>query len=224
MPTFRLVMRSGPSSGKTFILDKPELFVGRDLNNEIVINDPEVSRRHARFFIQGNNYSIEDLGSTNGTFIAGQRLAGPYMLRLGEVITFGERITLVYETDVMDSDATMVGMPVQPARTPDVQFAPPSMEPPPPPPMFQQQSPVYSPPSQPLPRPTPPPVQPVPAYAGQVPYQASPPPPAKSNTKMIIIILVLLVLVICACLGIGMYFAPKEFWCLVPIWPQGACP
>jgi len=212
-------MRSGPAAGKTFILDKPELFVGRDLNNEVVINDPEVSRRHARLFIQGNNYHIEDLGSTNGTFIAGQRLAGPYMLRVGEVVTFGERINLVYESDVIDQDVTMVSPAGQPMRQPDFpSYAPPPVEPPPPPPM---QQPMYPPPPLQQPVQAPPPM----GYAGQVPMQAAPPPAKKGSTTTIIIVLVLLMLLICVCVGIGLWIAPKEFYCMVPfLWPEGACP
>lgn len=223
MPTFRLVMRSGPSLGKIFMLEKPELFVGRDLNNEVVINDPEVSRRHARLFIQGNNYFIEDLGSTNGTFIAGQRLAGPYLLRVGEVITFGERINVVYETDAVDQDVTMIAPPVQSAHQPDLQYAPPPPMEPPPPPMQPHQAPVYSPPPPPVQRPVqaPPPQM---GYAGQVPYQAAPPPPAKRGSKAIIIILILLMLFFCLCVVVGLYFAPKELWCILPVWPEGACP
>ena len=47
-------------------------------------------------FTQGNTFVLEDLGSTNGTFVNGQRLMGPNMLRPGDVITFGERMSLVF--------------------------------------------------------------------------------------------------------------------------------
>ena len=81
---YRLVMRSGPSIGQIYPLEKSEMVIGRDLGNDIVISDSEVSRRHSRIFKQGNNYVIEDLGSTNGTFVNGQRLTGSYVLRPGE--------------------------------------------------------------------------------------------------------------------------------------------
>jgi hypothetical protein len=41
---------------------------------------------------------------------------------------------------------------------------------------------------------------------------------------MIIIIAVILLVVICLCVAVGLYFAPKEFWCIFPFWPEGACP
>ena len=46
-PIFQLTMRSGPTPGKVFPLEKQEILLGRDLANEIAISDPEVSRRHA---------------------------------------------------------------------------------------------------------------------------------------------------------------------------------
>jgi predicted component of type VI protein secretion system len=97
-PSFRLVMQTGPTPGCDIPLQKNELFVGRDSSNDIVINDAEVSRRHARLFLQGTSYMLEDLGSTNGSFINGQRLVGPTAVRPGEIITLGERINLVFES------------------------------------------------------------------------------------------------------------------------------
>ena len=106
-PTYQLVIRTGPDSGKVYPIEKSEIFIGRDLNNEIVINDQEISRRHARVFVQGGNYVIEDLGSTNGTSVNGQRIMGPYILRAGELITFGENINLLFQTLGDSGDATV---------------------------------------------------------------------------------------------------------------------
>jgi hypothetical protein len=81
--------------------------IGRDSTNEIVINDAEISRRHARLTFQGGKYVLEDLGSTNGTFVNGQRLAGPRVLKAGEVVSFGEQIVLVFEASNFDPAATV---------------------------------------------------------------------------------------------------------------------
>ena len=78
---FQLIMRSGPTPGAAFTLEGDQITIGRDSVNEIVINDAEISRRHARLTFQGGKYVLEDLGSTNGTFVNGQRLAGPRVLR-----------------------------------------------------------------------------------------------------------------------------------------------
>lgn len=130
--TYRLVMRSGPTAGKTFLLDKVETTIGRDLSNDIVINDSEASRRHSRIFMQGGNYIIEDLGSTNGTSVNGQRLMGPYVLRPGELIMLGESISLLFEmVQSPDENATVVS----PRR---------AAAPPPPPPVTSQPAPSYA--------------------------------------------------------------------------------
>lgn len=130
MPSqFQLIMRSGPTPGAAFTLEGDQLTIGRDSTNEIVINDAEVSRRHARLTFQGGKYVLEDLGSTNGTFVNGQRLAGPRVLRTGEVVSFGEQIVLVFEAINIDPGATMVS-PRAAAAVPSV---PRPITPPPPP-------------------------------------------------------------------------------------------
>jgi len=105
---YQLIMRSGPTPGAAFILEGDQITIGRDSTNGITINDAEISRRHARLTFQGGKYILEDLGSTNGTFVNGQRLAGPRVLKTGEVVSFGEQIVLVFEATTFDSGATMV--------------------------------------------------------------------------------------------------------------------
>ncbi len=71
------------------------------------INDVEVSRRHARMELQGSSYVIQDLGSTNGTFVNGQRVTGVQPLNPGDSVSFGEGIILSYEA-AFDPNATMM--------------------------------------------------------------------------------------------------------------------
>ena len=127
---FQLIMRSGPTPGAAFTLEGDQLTIGRDATNEIVINDAEISRRHARLTFQGGKYVLEDLGSTNGTFVNGQRLAGPRVLKAGEVVSFGEQIVLVFEATTIDSGATMIS----PRAAAAIPSAPRPSTPPPPPP------------------------------------------------------------------------------------------
>lgn len=210
---FRLVMRSGPAVGKVYPLEKGEVFIGRDLSNDIVINDPEISRRHARLFTQNNSYVVEDLGSTNGTFVNGQRLVGPNILRPGDVITFGERLSLVFESSDYDQDATIVSPSVRPtigAEGPAQSYStPPSYTPPQP---------------SPYPAASNPPARPVDSYAGQVPTAYAPEAPAERRIPTPWIIAGALILLACLCLAIAAWNAPQWFWCLFPIWPEGACP
>ena len=123
---YQLTMRSGPNPGTVYALDSDQLSIGRDSSNEIAVNDAEVSRRHARLTFQGGKYVLEDMGSTNGTFVNGQRLTGPRVLKSGEVISLGEQIVFVYEAVDSDPGATMVS----PRSVPEAQ---PVSAPPPPP-------------------------------------------------------------------------------------------
>ena len=101
-------MRAGPNPGKAFTLSKSEIIIGRDVNADVAINTAEVSRRHTRLHLDAGVYIIEDLGSTNGTFINGQRLTTPVPLRSGDIIMLGEAATLVYEASQFDPNATMI--------------------------------------------------------------------------------------------------------------------
>jgi len=104
---YQFVMRSGPAAGNTYPLEGPEISIGREPTCNIAINDAEVSRKHARLVWKEGGYAIEDLGSTNGTFVNGQRISGTYTLLPGEVVTFGENISLLYEA-LYDPNATML--------------------------------------------------------------------------------------------------------------------
>jgi hypothetical protein len=126
MAQFQLVMRSGPTPGATYPLEGDQLIIGRDSVNAVAINDAEISRKHARLTFQGGKYVIEDLGSTNGTFVNGQRLSGPFVLKSGDVVSFGEQIVLMY--DVMSADP---GATIASSRRPSARVAAPVAPPPP---------------------------------------------------------------------------------------------
>ena len=109
MTTYQLIIRQGPKPGHVYALDEPSLTIGRDPMSDIVLSDPEVSRYHARL-IQSDSgqYQIEDMGSTNGTFVDGQKVSGePVLLRPGQLVVFGSSISLLYQEirSPMDADA-----------------------------------------------------------------------------------------------------------------------
>jgi pSer/pThr/pTyr-binding forkhead associated (FHA) protein len=183
---FQLIMRTGPTPGATFILEGDQLNIGRDSTNEITINDAEVSRRHARLTFQGGKYVLEDLGSTNGTFVNGQRLAGPRVLKAGEVVSFGEQIVLVFEVTTNDPGATMVSP--RAAVVPSVSR--PATPPPPPPADYVGSIP-----------------------ASPAPVASAPEPTAKRMNVLPIIIAIAVLFFICLCAGILWYIDANYLWC-----------
>lgn len=96
-PTYRLVVRRGPQPNQVYELSGDVTNLGRDITNDIVINDREVSRHHMRLMRGDDGYTIEDLGSTNGTFVGGKRLTGATPLKNGDMIGLGETVTLGFE-------------------------------------------------------------------------------------------------------------------------------
>lgn len=95
-----LVMRQGPQPNQAFSLHKIVLTLGRAADNDIVIDDAEVSRHHARLTLRGNDWVLEDLGSRNGTFVNGQRITGPVLLRPGSQVALGPDVLFSMEGGV----------------------------------------------------------------------------------------------------------------------------
>jgi len=65
---------AGPKAGQTMNFDAKTISIGRSADNDIVVDDPTVSRHHARITSQGGTYRIEDLGSTSGTRVGGKEV------------------------------------------------------------------------------------------------------------------------------------------------------
>jgi hypothetical protein len=124
----RLVMNEGPQPDQTFVLDRDRLTIGRDPNNDIVINDPQVSRQHARIRRQGGLTVIEDMGSTNGTFVNGMRLANPHTLANGDSISLGDAVKLTYYEAAIATTEPLGGRPTIAGMPPS--YEPPSVAPP----------------------------------------------------------------------------------------------
>ncbi len=108
MARFQIIMRAGPTPGQAYDLTGEDITIGRDINADIVISVPEISRRHARFRRGAGGFVLEDLGSTNGTFVNGKRLTAPQLLNSGDIIMFGEAVTVVFEGGEFDPNATVL--------------------------------------------------------------------------------------------------------------------
>jgi predicted component of type VI protein secretion system len=132
--SFRLVVRRGPQPNQQYELTRDTITIGRDITNDIVINDAEVSRHHARLVRTAAGFTIEDLRSTNGTFVNRQRITAPYQLSNGDLLGLGETVTLVYEVVGAGAAQTLVGpaagagapQPMQAGWSPSAYTPPPS--------------------------------------------------------------------------------------------------
>lgn len=113
IPSYRFVFQSGTNQGQIYPILKPDIVIGRDSDVDLVIRNPEISRQHARIYRQGNDLVIEDMGSTNGTFVNGNRITSPHLLQKGDQIVLGEKNTFLFEQINPDPDATVVN-PVPP--------------------------------------------------------------------------------------------------------------
>ncbi len=162
-----LLALAGPEQGQTFPLVADTTRLGRDLDNEIMLTDPRISRHHAEIELKGQDYLIFDMGSPNGVFVNAMRVTGPQVLRDGDNIRLGDTVLVfspqpvgagAVENVTWDPDVTPVPAPLPPEPTAT----------PPPPPRPSVTRPITPPPPPPPPAPAVKPVAPPPP----------PPPPA----------------------------------------------
>jgi hypothetical protein len=93
----RLVAQSPEFAGQTFDLSGPEVTVGRLADNGIQVEHASVSGHHAVFQLQGQDYAVKDLDSTNGTRINGEKVTTQKMRR-NDVLRLGN-IELLYDSE-----------------------------------------------------------------------------------------------------------------------------
>jgi len=98
-PLASLLFRSGDFKGKRLPIKVPVVNIGRGDYNDIVIGDPSVSTMHAKLQRREAIWILTDLGSTNGTFVEGERLSGETPLSPGTTIRFGDVIALFEPLD-----------------------------------------------------------------------------------------------------------------------------
>jgi DNA-binding response OmpR family regulator len=89
---------SDPSK-QEHLLEKPITHLGRGVENEIVIISKRASREHAHIRREGRRIFLDDLGSTNGTFLNGERVLGSVQLRDGDQISIGEVTFAFHDPD-----------------------------------------------------------------------------------------------------------------------------
>ena len=82
----------GRMSGTTMALGSTSITVGRDPSCTLVLDDSYASTRHARIFPDGGSWYVEDLGSTNGTYLGSERLYGTAALPAGVPVRIGQTV------------------------------------------------------------------------------------------------------------------------------------
>ena len=192
----QLTMTAGPVPGSVYLIEKPEIYLGRDLVNELPIPEPEISRRHARIFMQNNLIFIEDLGSTNGTFVNGTRISSPQELQAGDRITLAEKTSFSFEY----SGASTAQAPMPPTPT-----APIYTQPQPTPPHQEVFQPV---------------VAPVPERE-LAPEPEFTKPPKKRHGCLVFLLIVLAIVVLTA---LVLVFMPESWWCAITFNGLPGCP
>ena len=88
----RLLVTGGPLSGTTLALTEQQITIGRANDATLVLNDDYASSRHARLFPQDGQWIVEDLGSTNGTYLDRQKVTQPTPVPTGVPIRIGKTV------------------------------------------------------------------------------------------------------------------------------------
>ncbi|MCA9913945.1 MAG: FHA domain-containing protein, partial [Anaerolineae bacterium] len=80
-------------------LERPSISIGRDVDNDIILQEPEVSRHHLRLIQAKDGYAIEDLNTMNGTWVNDHRLHDQQMLDAADMVRIGTRVRMWYTDD-----------------------------------------------------------------------------------------------------------------------------
>jgi hypothetical protein len=88
MPKLTLLL--GRRTMQVYDFKQESIIIGRDDGADVLIDNPSVSRRHAEIRLGDDGWVVEDLGSSNGTFVRGSKIEGPQALGLGDEVGFGK--------------------------------------------------------------------------------------------------------------------------------------
>lgn len=98
-----LVQYNGAKIGKRFLLNKETLVMGRSPDVDIVVAEQSVSRQHAKCYVSDDTIEMEDLGSSNGTFINDDRIASRTQLKDGDMIRVGTILLKYFSNTNLES-------------------------------------------------------------------------------------------------------------------------
>ena len=127
-PIASLLVRSGSLKGKRLTVRTPVVNIGRAEYNDLVIPEPSVSAAHAKLQRREGIWVLSDLGSTNGTYVDGERVTEETPLGPGAAIRFGEVTTLFESTDdttgIQQRVGTRMVQGISPAAAPSPAITP----------------------------------------------------------------------------------------------------
>ena len=98
-----LVQYSGDDLGKRYQLDKSTIVIGRSTEADIVIVEQSVSRQHAKCMTEGQTTYLQDMGSSNGTFVNQEKTSAKTALKDGDVIRLGTVLLKYFSENNLDS-------------------------------------------------------------------------------------------------------------------------
>ncbi len=98
-----LIQYCGDALGRRYQLDAPEILVGRAQECGIVLIDGSVSREHAKIFSSGEVFAVEDVHSSNGTYIQNERISARTPLMDGAILRFGNVLFKFFAKDNIES-------------------------------------------------------------------------------------------------------------------------
>jgi pSer/pThr/pTyr-binding forkhead associated (FHA) protein len=87
-----LVVTEGPNQGQVVPLELQPILMGRGSDAALRLDDDYVSTRHARIASNGEQWFVEDLGSTNGTYLGSQRVTVPTPIAMGTPVRLGKTV------------------------------------------------------------------------------------------------------------------------------------
>ncbi len=120
-PVATLTVSRGPGVGRGFEIGAAPVTIGRQAQCAIQIEETWTSRRHARIAWTGTEYIVEDLDSTNGTFVNGERVVGPHALRSGDRLQLGDQVELAFHVRVLPGGGVPQREPVPATAVPFLQ-------------------------------------------------------------------------------------------------------
>jgi hypothetical protein len=113
-PSITLTMRKGSKPGQQFTFAQDTIALGRRDDNDVVIDNPQISRRHASLSWEEGEFVLRDLGSANGTFLNAVRITEPHALREGDAIALGSDVVLSFSiTGSLDKTMVVSGTKIR---------------------------------------------------------------------------------------------------------------